>query len=49
VDNSNECAFDQELRDLITKYSHGGLLSAGEIIAVMEVVKHAVIHLAEDA
>lgn len=49
MDQSNEVAFDKELRVLIDKYSNDGLLSAGEIIAVMEVVKHSVIHAAEDA
>jgi hypothetical protein len=46
-DNSNEIAFDTELRKLIEKYSNDGLLSAGEIVAVIEFVKHNLIHKAE--
>lgn len=49
MQNSNECSFDRELRATVEKYSNAGLLSAGEIIAVMEVVKHATIHAAENA
>jgi hypothetical protein len=48
MDNSNECAFDQELRDLINKYSQQSLLSAGEVIAVIEMVKHELVHIALD-
>jgi hypothetical protein len=43
------CSFDRELRATIEKYSNDGLLSAGEIVAVLEVVKHATIHAAENA
>ena len=49
MDNSNEVAFDGELRKLIEHYSGDGLLSAGEVIAAMEIVKHATIHAAEGA
>jgi len=48
MNNSNECAFDGQLREMIEKYTNDGLLSAGEIIAVMEIVKHSVIHAAEE-
>ena len=46
---SQEFQFDADLRVLVEKYSNDGLLSAGEIIAVMEFVKHSVIHEAERA
>lgn len=46
MDNSNECAFDQELRDLINKYAKDSLLSSGEIVAVLTIVTHEVIHRA---
>ena len=49
MDNSNEVAFDKELRSTIEHYSNDGLLSAGEIIAVLEVVKHSTLHAAENA
>lgn len=43
MDNSNEVAFDKEIRSLIDKYTSDCLLSAGEIVAVLEFVKHSVI------
>jgi hypothetical protein len=46
---SQECQFDADLRILIQKYTNDGLLSAGEVVAVMEFVKHSVIHEAERA
>ena len=49
MQNSNECSFDRELRTTVEKYSNDGLLSAGEIIAVLEVVKHSTVHAAENA
>jgi hypothetical protein len=49
MQNSNECTFDRELRATVEKYSNDGLLSAGEIVAVLEVVKHATLHAAENA
>lgn len=49
MEQSNEVNFDKELRSLVHRYSNDGLLSAGEIIAVLEVVKHAVLHSADDA
>jgi hypothetical protein len=49
MDGSNEVTFDTDIRNLVDKYTNEGLLSAGEIIAVLECVKHAVIHAAEDA
>jgi hypothetical protein len=45
-DNSNKSAFDQELRDLINKYSQDAPLSAGEVVAVLTFVTHELIHRA---
>ena len=44
MDNSNEVSFDQDLRNLINKYSQDSLLSSGEIVAVLTFVTHEVIH-----
>ena len=43
-----ESLFDDELCALIERYSGDALMSAGEIIAVIEFVKHRVIHRAND-
>jgi hypothetical protein len=40
--------FDDELCALIEKYSNDGLLTAGEIVTVLEFVKHRVMHKAID-
>jgi hypothetical protein len=47
-DRPIEFRFDDELCELIERYSGDALMSAGEIIAVMEFVKHRVIHRATD-
>ena len=49
MDQSNEVAFDRELRSLVDKYTNDCLLSSGEIVAVLEFVKHAVIVAAVEA
>jgi hypothetical protein len=44
LDTSNECSFDTDVRKLVDKYSQDGLLSAGEIVAVLTFIAHAVMH-----
>jgi hypothetical protein len=48
MDNSTECEFDAAVRALVDRYSQDGLLTAGEIVAVLQFICHAVIHKAEE-
>jgi len=43
-----ESIFDDELCELIEKFSNEGMMTAGHIVSVMEFVKHRLIHKADD-
>ena len=43
-----ESIFDDELCELIEKFSNDGMMTAGQIVSVMEFVKHGLIHQANN-